>query len=294
MIPACGLVSDLKSDTGRSGVVRLVSDLKSDTGRSGVVRLVSDLKSDTGRSGVVRLVSDFKSDTAPALSGHWYSCLATVMLDRMGRPSREEGGDAIHHVIPRGNGCERIVHDDRDRHAYVVRFARIRRELGWLSPASCLLDTHHHAIVETSEPNLGLGMRRLLGGHSHWMNVRHGRKGSLFTPHFWSRRIHDDAWLFRACIYIVLNPVAAGVCVHPADWSWCSYRVTAEGDPDAYAPGEERLLRMFGSTPSEARRCYARVVQEGVDNILGERALSSKALWQELRSLEPPSPRVSD
>jgi len=211
----------------------------------------------------------------------------------MGRPSREEEEGAIHHVIPRGNGRGPIVHDDHDRHAYVTRFAGVGRELGWLTHAMCLLDTHHHAIVETSEPNLGPGMRQLLGGHSRWMNIRHGRQGSVFAPHFWSRRIHDERWLFRACLYVVLNPVAAGLCEHPAEWPWCSYLRTAEGDPAAYAAGEERLLAMFGRTPVDARRCYARVVQDAVDGILAERR-SPGALWEALRQLEGPLPPEGD
>jgi len=160
-------------------------------------------------------------------------------------------------VIPAGNNGGRIVEDDCDRASYLARFARIRRELGWLCHASCLMDTHHHAVVETPMPNLGLGMRRLLGGHSHWFNLRHGQTGSVFVPHFWSRRLADEAWFFRACLYTVLNPVAAGLCTHPREWRWCSYRSTAEGDPAAFAPGEERLLRMFGNTPADARAMYA-------------------------------------
>ena len=118
--------------------------------------------------------------------------------------------------------------------------------------------------------------------------VRHGRKGSVFAPHYWSRRINDDAWLFRACIYVVLNPVAAGVCRHPSDWPWCSYRRTAEGDPDSYAPGEARLLSMFGRTPREARQCYAKVVDNAVAGILADRSVGPKELWRELRVLERP------
>jgi len=39
----------------------------------------------------------------------------------------------------------------------------IRRKLGWVEHAGCLLDTHHYTIVETAEPNLGVGMQRLQG-----------------------------------------------------------------------------------------------------------------------------------
>ena len=89
------------------------------------------------------------------------------------------------------------------------------------------MDTHHHAVVQTAEPNLGVGMKRL-GGHSRWLNVRHGGEGAS-VQHDWSRRIEDDGWLFRACIYVVLNPVAAGLVQHPRHWPWCSFSATADG-----------------------------------------------------------------
>jgi hypothetical protein len=142
------------------------------------------------------------------------------------------------------------------------------------------MDTHHHVVIETEQPNLAVGMRRLLGGHSRWLNVRHGSSGTVFTPHFWSRRIEDDAWLFRACLYVVLNPVAAGLCAHPREWRWCTYRATAEGDPDRFAPGEERLLGMFGTTPFEARRCYADVVDGAVENIIAGQRIAPEELWR--------------
>jgi DNA ligase-1 len=199
-------------------------------------------------------------------------------------PRNEEVG-AVHHVVAQGNGRRRIVEDDRDRVSYLTRFATVGGELGWHAPASCLMDTHHHAVVETPVANLGIGMRRLLGGHSRWFNVRHGREGSVFAPHFWSRRIERDAWLFRACLYVVLNPVVAGLCTHPREWPWCSYRATAEGDPTAFAPGEERLLGMFGRTPSEAGTEYVRVVDETAAGIAAER-ISARELWHSLGELE--------
>ena len=185
----------------------------------------------------------------------------------MTRPPREEAPEAIHHVVAQGNGRRPIVEDDRDRRAYVNRFERIARELDWVVIASSLMDTHHHAVLETPEPNLAVGMRRLQGGHARWLNVRHRTEGHVFRQRFWSRRIVDDRWLFRACLYVVLNPVAAGICGHPRDWPWGSYSMTADGDPDSYRRGEKQLLCMFGATPAEARRRYAEVVDEAVERI---------------------------
>ena len=51
---------------------------------------------------------------------------------------------------------------------------------GWVVHTSCLMDTHHHAILETSEPNLGRGMQRVLGGYAYVFNKRHDREGHLF------------------------------------------------------------------------------------------------------------------
>jgi REP element-mobilizing transposase RayT len=205
----------------------------------------------------------------------------------MARPPRDEFPGAIHHVIPKGNGGRRIVEDDDDRFAYTARLNRMTRELGWLVHSSCLMDTHHHVVVETPEPNLGVGMKRLLGGHSRWLNIRHQTSGAVFKPHYWSRVVGDDAWLFRACLYVVLNPVAAGLCAHPREWPWCSYRATAEGDPSAWSPGEERLLRMFGKTPFESRRCYADVIDSAAAAIRSA-PCNERELWQALGAIESP------
>ena len=202
-------------------------------------------------------------------------------------PRNEEPG-AIHHAVAQGNGRRRIVFDDRDRTSFELRYGRIRRQLGWIAHASCLMDTHHHGVVETAEPNLGIGMGQLQGGHAHWLNERYGSEGHVFRHRYWSRRIYDGAGLFRACLYVVLNPVAAGLCTHPRDWPWCSYRVTAEGDPGAYGPGEQRLLEIFGDTPREARRAYAKLVGELAESVTERRLAGGRSLWSLLADVEAP------
>ena len=86
-------------------------------------------------------------------------------------------------VARRGSGCHPSCHPTRQRRgAESSRMTAIDMRTATASSASdassggsitasCLLDTHHHAIVETSEPNLGEGLRRILGGHSRWLNA---------------------------------------------------------------------------------------------------------------------------
>ena len=106
--------------------------------------------------------------------GHLVSHLDNSDAFAMTRPPRDEAPGAIHHAVPQGSSRRRIVEDDRDRTAYLNRFDRVGRDLGWIVHASSLMDTHHHAVVETAEPNLGEGMRRVQGGHARWLNARHG------------------------------------------------------------------------------------------------------------------------
>jgi REP element-mobilizing transposase RayT len=178
---------------------------------------------------------------------------------------RNEEPGAVHHVVPQGNGRRPIVFDDRDRHAYLERFHRIAPERCWTIHASCLLDTHHHAVVETPAPDLSDGMRRVLGGHAAWLNTRHGRSGAVFGERFWSTRIYDDAHLVRACLYALLNPVAAGAVSHPREWPWSSYRTLIDHGCTA------RLSTVLGDTPQEACTRMLALVDEGAELIAGAR-----------------------
>jgi REP element-mobilizing transposase RayT len=210
----------------------------------------------------------------------------------MPRRGRCEAPGAIHHAVAQGNRRGRIVEDDGDRADFEARIARAGRTHGWIAHASCLLDTHHHLVVETSEPNLGVGLGRALGAYARRYNERHGREAHVFGNRFWSRRITGDADLLRACVYAVVNPVAAGLCAHPREWRWCSFVRTADGDPACYAPGEERLLGMLGDTPAEARRAYAAIVDAAAEVSRARRYGSGRELWDALEKVDGLGKRV--
>jgi putative transposase len=170
--------------------------------------------------------------------------------------------------VPQGNDGMRIVFDDDDRRSFVGRFAKAVASHGWRCPAYCLMDTHFHAVVETLEPNLGHGMKNVLGWYAYRFNRRHGRSGRLFHGPFWSRRVDKPEHLLTACLYCVLNPVAAGACSHPSAWTWCSFRATA-GLGGASFVDSERLLAMLGETPEQARPRYRALVDAGVARLRG-------------------------
>lgn len=180
----------------------------------------------------------------------------------MPRRPRIEAAGAFHHVVAQGNGGAQIVRDDVDRVSLIRRLASSIGAFGWRCHAYCVLDTHLHLVVETPEPNLGRGIGQLTGGHAHAFNGRHGLDGHLFRRPYYSRPVDRESHLVSACVYVVLNPVRAGLCDHPADWRWCSYRETAFGDLGIV--DGETLLASFGADLQTARLHYRRAVEQAV------------------------------
>lgn len=145
----------------------------------------------------------------------------------MPRKARVEAADAIQQVIARGVADVDLFRDDDDRLAFVSNLARASELFEWRVHAYCLMDTHVHAVIETSEPTLGPGMQRLLGGYAFRFNRRHGRHGHLFGGRFTASLIDTESYAIQVCAYVVLNPVRAGIVPRSEDWRWSSYRATA-------------------------------------------------------------------
>jgi hypothetical protein len=66
--------------------------------------------------------------------------------------------------------------------------------------------------------------------------------------------IEFNAHFLELSRYVVLNPVRAGLCRHPKQWEFSSYRESLTS----------RILDQFGSDPFSARARYERFVGEGV------------------------------
>ena len=79
----------------------------------------------------------------------------------------------------------------------------------------------------------------------------------------------------------MLNPVAAGLCSHPKDWPWSSYREIAAGG------GSRLLMEMFGDDPEEATYRYVGVVDALATQLVARRARDARALWSLTRSALP-------
>ena len=64
---------------------------------------------------------------------------------------RVEFAGALYHVTARGDRREPIYEDQTDRELFLGLLGKVVEALNWLCYAYCLMSTHYHLLIETSE-----------------------------------------------------------------------------------------------------------------------------------------------
>ena len=144
----------------------------------------------------------------------------------MARVPRAVLPDGVAHVFSRGNRRERIFFSARDALEFLSRTEEALGRFGVDCWAYCLMPTHYHFVLDGRRQDLSRALHRLNGYYARWFNKEHGYRNHLFGDRFGAREILDEPHLLEAVRYVVLNPVRAGLCRHPGDWRWSSYRAT--------------------------------------------------------------------
>jgi putative transposase len=176
------------------------------------------------------------------------------------RPPRFVLVGGTYHVTARGNRRQPIFVDAADNACFFAILANVVRRFAWHCHSYCLLPNHYHLLIETPHANLSAGMQRLNGVYAQAFNQRHGFVGHVFQGRFHSVLVESASHLVEIARYLALNPVRSGLCGHPSDWAWSSYRATAglAAKPPLLTVGS--LLEQFGTTPERAREAFVRFV----------------------------------
>lgn len=90
--------------------------------------------------------------------------------------------------------------------------------------AYCLMPTHIHLVLQQLRKNgISIYMNRMLNSYTRYFNMRHGRKGPLWTGRFKRVLVETDEQLIHLTRYIHLNPVTAYLVDRPELWRFSSY-----------------------------------------------------------------------
>lgn len=135
------------------------------------------------------------------------------------------------HVIQRGNNRQACFVADEDYRFYLEWLSEYAVREAVQIHAYVLMTNHVHLLV--SSPSLGGAgqlMKALGQRYVQYFNREYRRSGTLWEGRFRSCLVEQETYLLRCQRYIELNPVRAGMVVHPAEYRWSSYRANAQGE----------------------------------------------------------------
>ena len=133
-------------------------------------------------------------------------------------------------------------------------------------------------------------MKRLGQRYVQYINRTYQRSGTLWEGRFRSCIAQQENYLLICQRYIELNPVRAGIVIHPGEYRWSSYRINAQGEKDellSYHP----LYASLGQTREERLKAYRKLfryeLKPGVINEIrhatnGNYALGSDRFKEEI------------
>lgn len=192
----------------------------------------------------------------------------------MSRALRVLYSGALYHITSRGNKRDAIYLTSKDREIFLELLNDVYEKQHWIIHAYCLIDNHYHLMIETPLANLPVGMRYLNGVYTQRFNRTHKRVGHVFQGRYKSILVEKESYLLELSRYIILNPVRAGMVLHPEDWTWSSYLAMIGRVALPIWLKVDGLLSSFGNLREEAIKSYQLFISQGNQNF---------SIWQELK-----------
>ena len=140
-------------------------------------------------------------------------------------PRRAQVG--FFHVWIRGSNRYNVFYDTTDFVGFLERCQRSAEKNETVVSAFVLMDNHVHLQIYTRA--LNAFMRSLLMSFNQWYNKRKGMSGQLFNSPFSSKLIDNEEYLQYNYLYILTNPIRAGICENITKYRWSSYHFTKKG-----------------------------------------------------------------
>ncbi|MCX5783198.1 MAG: transposase [Elusimicrobia bacterium] len=154
-----------------------------------------------------------------------------------------------HHITQRGNYCQPIFGNNKDRLRYLSWIREYSDKFGLHLLAYCLMNNHvHFIVIPTKENSLSQTFSRAHMRYSQYFNTNINMKGHLWQGRFYSCAL-DSKHLIVAARYVERNPVRAGLVKNPWEWEWSSNRI------NIYE--KTKLFDFINTKPSEWKKYTA-------------------------------------
>ena len=164
------------------------------------------------------------------------------------------------HVTHRGNNRTPCFLEPADRRLYLGLLAEMARKTRCALHAYVLMTNHVHLLLTPIE-DMGAStlLKHVAQRYTQHFNRSKGRSGTLWEGRFRSCLVDSESYLLNCHRYIELNPVRAGMVLHPRDYDWSSYAANATGAADPLITPHE-TYEALGESPEERRSQYRKLL----------------------------------
>ena len=160
------------------------------------------------------------------------------------------------HVIQRGNNRDACFRIHEDYRFYLESLGEACGCHGVALHAYVLMTNHVHLLMTPDDTHsISRVMQSLGRRYVQYFNQRHRLTGTLWESRHRASIIDAETYLIACYRYIELNPVRAGMVVHPADYPWSSYGHNAFGRTDPWVT-EHQVYLALAESDTQRRQCY--------------------------------------
>ena len=170
------------------------------------------------------------------------------------------------HVIQRGNNRDIIFVSDMDYQFYLEKLGDVCRRFQCQLHAYVLMTNHVHLLITPqTEKGISQVMQSLGRYYVQYFNFIYKRTGTLWEGRYKASLIDAERYLMTCYRYIELNPVRAGMVLHPADYRWSSYQHNAMGRLDPLI-SEHELYGRLARNAGKRRNRYAALFKSAISD----------------------------
>lgn len=170
-----------------------------------------------------------------------------------------------HHIVQRGHNKQPVFFEEDDYEAYLCILRKWTTEFGVKVYGYCLMTNHVHFVLDPGSDvhSLAQTMKRVSGKATRRINRLHNRSGTLWESRYKSSPIQTTEYLLACCRYIDLNPVSAGMVVHPGKYRWSSFRQKTSDSAGRWINLDDCYIAL-GKTVTERMQTYTKFVIDGI------------------------------
>ena len=169
------------------------------------------------------------------------------------------------HIIQRGNNREVTFFTEQDYLFYLACLEDAAKRYRVDIHAYVLMTNHIHLLATPSyKESISLAMQSVGRRYVQYINKEYFRTGTLWEGRHKASIVDADSYLLTCSRYIEMNPVAANMVKHPAEYRWSSYRANALGKTNELITQHE-VYKRIGNCEASRQEGYARLFDRAID-----------------------------